>query len=215
MQVIVADDSLLITEGLTRMLESAGVDVIDRFQNADQVLRRIAVTIPDVVVMDIRMPPTFTDEGLVAAQTIRARNPDIGVLVLSQYLESGYAARLLAEVPERVGYLLKERIPDRAILLDALNRIHDGECVIDPTIVSRLIRSRRQHQPLDGLSDREREVLDLMAQGRSNSAIGRALFLSEKTVEAHVRHVFTKLGLQPTPDGHRRVLAVVTVLRAM
>ena len=214
MRVTIADDSLLIREGLARLLAETGIDVIDTVPDADQLLRRVAVATPDVVVLDIKMPPTFREEGLVAAQELRGKHPKVGVLVLSQYLAASYATRLLDEVPERVGYLLKDRVSDVAVLTDALHRIVAGECVIDPTIVARLVRRRASAGPLDALSPREREVLTLMAQGRSNVGIGRELCLTEKTVESHVGRVFQKLGLETSTDDHRRVLAVLTLLKA-
>lgn len=214
MRVIVADDSMLVREGLARLLAEAGLDVIATAASADELLRHVERDEPDVTIVDIKMPPDFTDEGIVAAQSIRRDHPHVGVLVLSQYLDSRYAARLLEDVPERVGYLLKERVSDMAVLADALRRIDDGECVVDPTIVKRLVQRRRQGGPLDTLTDRERQVLSLMAEGRTNRAIGSQLYLSGKTVEVHVRQIFQKLGLQQSPDDHRRVLAVLTVLRA-
>jgi DNA-binding NarL/FixJ family response regulator len=167
-----------------------------------------------VAVIDIRMPPGHGDDGLVAAQEIRRRHPDIGVLVLSHHLESRYAMRLLEETPERAGYLLKERVSDVAVLIDALQRIAEGECVVDPTIVARLMGARRAQRPLEELTAREREVLALMAEGRSNQAICGALFLSPKTVEGHVRQIFMKLGLRESPEQHRRVQAVLAFLRS-
>jgi DNA-binding NarL/FixJ family response regulator len=166
-----------------------------------------------VAIVDIRMPPTHTDEGIVAAQGIRRTHPGVGVLLLSQYLESGYAARLLEEVPEAAGYLLKDRVSDIAVLADALRRVAEGECVVDPTIVSRLMQRPRKHGPLDQLTERELEVLALMAEGRSNHAIGQSLYLSPKTVEFHVRLIFQKLGLEQSAADHRRVLAVLAFLR--
>jgi DNA-binding NarL/FixJ family response regulator len=160
------------------------------------------------------MPPTHTDEGLVAAQRIRREYPETGVLVLSQYVEPSYAMRLLEEHPERVGYLLKERVFDVAILVDALRRLSDGETVIDPTIVSQLVGRRRREDPLAELTEREREVLGLVAEGLSNKAIGARLFVTERTVEAHVKQIFLKLGLTAKPESHRRVLAVLAYLRA-
>jgi serine/threonine-protein kinase len=167
-----------------------------------------------VAIVVIKMPPTYTDEGLVAAEQIRACHPQVGVLVLSQYLESRYATRLLEHHPEAVGYLLKERVSDIAVLADAIRRINDGECVLDPTIVARLIQRPRHQGPLDELTGREREVLALIAEGRSNQAIAALLVLSPKTVEAHVGRAFAKLGLDEGPDYHRRVLAVLAFLRS-
>jgi DNA-binding NarL/FixJ family response regulator len=213
-RVIVADDSMLVREGLARLLAEAGFEVIATAASADELLRHVERDEPDVAIVDIKMPPDFTDEGIVAAQSIRRNHPDVGVLVLSQYLDSRYAARLLEDVPERVGYLLKDRVSEMAVLADALRRIDDGECVVDPTIVKRLVQRRRQSGPLDTLTDRERQVLSMMAEGRTNRAIGSQLYLSGKTVEVHVRQIFQKLGLQQSPDDHRRVLAVLTVLRA-
>jgi DNA-binding NarL/FixJ family response regulator len=164
--------------------------------------------------VDIRMPPTHTDEGLVAAQTIRTDYPEVSVLVLSQYVEASYAIRLLEENPERTGYLLKERVFDPVNLLDALRRLGDGETVVDPTIVSRLLGRRRRVDPLSELTDREREVLALLAEGLSNRALAARLFVTERTVEAHVTQIFLKLGLDTDPDSHRRVLAVLAYLRA-
>jgi serine/threonine-protein kinase len=214
LRVIVADDSMLVREGLARLLAEAGFEVIATAASADELLRHVERDEPDVAIVDIKMPPDFTDEGIVAAQSIRRDHPDVGVLVLSQYLDSRYAARLLEDVPERVGYLLKDRVSEMAVLADALRRIDDGECVVDPTIVKRLVQRRRQSGPLDTLTDRERQVLSMMAEGRTNRAIGSQLYLSGKTVEVHVRQIFQKLGLQQSPDDHRRVLAVLTVLRA-
>ena len=180
----------------------------------EMLLRAVRLTDPDVAIVDIKMPPTHTDEGLVAAREIRSSHPGVGVLVLSHYLESVYALRLLQDHPERVGYLLKERVSDIAVLADALRRIADGECVLDPTIVSRLLNRPRDPGPLATLTDREREVLELIAQGRSNQGIGDKLFLSPKTVETHIRQIFQKLDLVAAPDSHRRVLAVLALLRS-
>jgi DNA-binding NarL/FixJ family response regulator len=160
------------------------------------------------------MPPTYTDEGILAARRIRDLYPSVGVLILSQHLESEYAMRLLTEVPERAGYLLKERLADVAVLVDALRRIAEGECVVDPTIVARLVRRPREPGPLDQLSDRERDVLALMAEGRSNKAISRELFVSPKTIEAHTSQILLKLGIHESDDDHRRVLAVLAYLRS-
>ena len=214
MRVVVADDLMLTREGIARLLESAGVEVAGQAEDADELLRRVRLARPDGVVVDIRMPPTHTDEGLVAANTIRAEHPEIGVLVLSQYVEPSYALRLLEDRPERVGYLLKERVFDAVNLVDALRRLAEGETVVDPTIVSRLLGRRRRVDPLEGLSDREREVLALVAEGLSNHAIATRLFVADRTVEAHVTQIFQKLGLGPDADSHRRVLAVLAYLRA-
>jgi DNA-binding NarL/FixJ family response regulator len=186
MRVLIADDEALLRDGLARLLEDAGFEVVGRCGDAEQLLRMVDKRRPDVAVVDIRMPPNNTDDGVVAAQEIRRRHPRIGALVLSHHLEPHYAMRLLEEVPERAGYLLKQRVSDIAVLADALHRIDEGECVVDPTIVSRLVARKRQRGPLDVLTEREREVLALIAEGLSNTAIGERMFLSPKTVEAHV-----------------------------
>ena len=213
MRVVIADDELLLREGLARLLAETGFEVVGKAADPDDLLRQVERTRPDVVIVDIKMPPTHTEEGLVAAEEIRRAHPDIGVLVLSHYLESRYAMRVLEERPERVGYLLKERVSDVAVLADALRRIADGECVLDPTIVARLVRRPRDQSPLGELTERETEVLSLIAQGHSNRGVCQRLFLSPKTVEAHIRQIFMKLGLEETADYHRRVLAVLTYLR--
>jgi DNA-binding NarL/FixJ family response regulator len=213
-RVVLADDEGLLREGLARLLAEAGVEVVAKAATAPEALRSVALTRPDVAIIDIRMPPGHTDDGLVAAQEIRRTQPDVGVLVLSHHLESRYAIRLIEEAPERAGYLLKERVSDVAVLVDALRRIGEGECVVDPTIVSRLMSARRAQRPLEQLTAREREVLALMAEGRSNRAICDALFLSPKTVEGHVRQIFMKLGVRESPAEHRRVQAVLAFLRS-
>ena len=213
MRVVVAEDLMLTREGIVRLLRDAEIDVVAQAEDAEALLRHVRLVRPDVAIVDIRMPPTHTDEGLVAAQQIRAEHPDVGVLVLSQYVEPSYAMRLLEEHPERVGYLLKERVFDVAILIDALRRIADSETVIDPTIVSRLVGRHRRTDPLAELSGREREVLGLVAEGLSNKAIAARLFVTERTVEAHVKQIFLKLGLNVNPESHRRVLAVLAYLR--
>ena len=169
---------------------------------------------PDVVIVDIKMPPTHTDEGLVIAEEIRESHLDIGVLVLSHYVEPRYAMRLVEQHTGGVGYLLKERVSDVVVLVDALARVHEGECVVDPTIVARLVNRRRGPSALDELTERERDVLALIAEGRSNRGISGRLYLSPKTIEAHVKHIFMKLGVDESPDDHRRVLAVLAYLRA-
>ena len=213
MRVVIADDEVLLREGLDRLLTEAGFDVVGKAATPDELRRRVELNRPDVAIVDIKMPPTHTDEGLVAAQEIRGSHPTVGVLVLSHYLESRYAMRLLQQHPEAVGYLLKERISDIAVLTDAIRRVAEGECVIDPTIVARLLARQRDSGPLTQLTDRERDVLTLMAEGHSNQGICDKLFLSPKTVEAHISQIFSKLGLRDAPGYHRRVLAVLTFLR--
>jgi DNA-binding NarL/FixJ family response regulator len=212
-RVVVADDVMLTREGIVRLLQEAGIDVVAEAEEADGLLRHVRLARPDAAIVDIRMPPTHTDEGLVAAQRIRAEHPEVGVLVLSQYVEPSYAMRLLEEHPERVGYLLKERVFDVAILVDALRRITEGETVVDPTIVSRLVGRHRREDPLVELTEREREVLSLVAEGLSNKGIAHRLFITERTVEAHVKQIFLKLRLAAEPESHRRVLAVLAYLR--
>jgi DNA-binding NarL/FixJ family response regulator len=213
MRVVVADDVLLTRQGIVRLLRDTGIDVVAEAQDAVGLLRQVRLTRPDVAIVDIRMPPTHSDEGLVAAQAIRSEYPEVGVLVLSQYVEPGYALRLIQDQPERVGYLLKERIFDIAVVVDALRRIVDAETVIDPTIVSRLVGRRRHDNPLAKLTRREREVLGLLAEGLSNRAIAARLFVTERTVEAHTTRIFQKLRLSESPNEHRRVLAVLAFLR--
>jgi DNA-binding NarL/FixJ family response regulator len=213
-RVVVADDVLLTRQGIVHLLREAGIEVIAEAEDAEGLLREVRLARPDVALIDIRMPPTHTDEGLVAAQTIRTEHPQVGVLLLSQYVEPSYALRLLQEHPERIGYLLKERVFDIATVVDAMRRIVDGETVIDPTIVARLVGRRRRQDPLTVLSEREREVLGLIAEGLSNRAIAARLYVTERTVEAHVTQIFQKLRLPESPDQHRRVLAVLTFLRA-
>ena len=213
MRVIVADDSLLIREGLVRTLRDKGVDVLTERSSAEGLDQLVTAHRPDVVILDIRMPPTFTDEGLTAAATVRRNHPGVGVLVLSQYLETAYALRLLQDAPERAGYLLKDRIMDIASVIDALRRITEGETVVDPTIVSKLMGRRRNSGSLNRLTPREHEVLSLVAEGMSNRAIGIRLGVSERTIEAHTAQIFQKLGLDMSTATHRRVLATLTYLR--
>jgi DNA-binding NarL/FixJ family response regulator len=213
-RIVIADDEVLLREGLERLLLEAGFDVVGKVGTADELRRKVEFARPDVVIVDIRMPPTHTDEGIVAAQEIRRSHPDVGVLVLSQHLESRYAMRLIEEHPGGTGYLLKQRVSSLGVLTDALMRLRDNECVIDPTIVARLVKRARPAKQLAALTDRERDVLALMAEGRSNRAICAQLFLSPKTVEAHVKHIFMKLGINESPDDHRRVRAVLAYLRS-
>ena len=212
MRVVIADDEMLLRDGLERLLTEAGFTVTGVAANPAELRSLIPATQPDVAIIDIRMPPTHTDEGIVVAQQIRDAHPTVGVLVLSHHLESRYAMRLLEHHPGGVGYLLKQRLSSIAVLTDALQRVSDGECVLDPTIVARLI-ARREHGPMEKLTDRERQVLAQMAEGRSNQGISQRLSVSPKTVEAHVRSILLKLGFDGSPDDHRRVLAVLTFLR--
>ena len=212
MRVIVGDDSALFRAGLVGLLEGAGVEVLGQARDGVELLDLVAAQQPDVVIVDIRMPPTQTDEGLQVAREIRGRWPDVGVLVLSTYLDTDFATDLVTRAQQRVGYLLKDRVQDTDELLDALRRLHHGGSVVDPEVVARLLDRRRVHSPLEALSDREREILSAMAQGRSNQAICERLHLSQRTVESHVGSIFGKLGLQPAPDDHRRVRAVLLYL---
>ena len=214
MRVVVADDIMLIRSGLARLLSDAGVDIVGEAGDAATLLRLVALEKPDVAVVDIRMPPTHTDEGLRAARQIRDSWPGTAVVVLSQYLEPRYAHRLLADQPGYLGYLLKERVTDIAVLLDAMRRVSEGECVLDPTIVARLMRRRRPASPISQLTGREREILALIAEGRSNAGVAELLGISERTVETSCASVFRKLGLEPAHDTNRRVSAVLTMLRA-
>jgi DNA-binding NarL/FixJ family response regulator len=213
MRVVIADDEVLLREGLARLLEELGVTVVGLAGDGESLLRAIALDQPDVAIIDIKMPPNHKDEGLVAASEIRRRYPAVGVLVLSHYLDSRYAMRLLGEHSSGVGYLLKERVSHVHVLMDAMQRVGEGECVVDPTIVARLLTRQRNHGPLTELTDREREVLALMAEGQTNQRIATSLMISSKTVERHVGHIFTRLGLVESEDHHRRVLAVLAWLR--
>ena len=213
MRVVVADDVMLIRSGLARLLIDAGVEVVAEVANADDLLKSVALSMPDVAIVDIRMPPTHTDEGLVAAKRIRELHPETAVVLLSQYLEPRYAERLLTDQPGGLGYLLKERVSNIEVLIDALRRVSEGECVLDPTIVSQLMQRRRPNSPLNRLTSREMQTLALLAEGRSNAGIARQLNVSERTVESMCAQVFQKLDLAPSPDVNRRVLAVLTLLR--
>ena len=214
MRVVIADDAVLFREGLARVLQAAGIQVAAQVGDAEQLLVRVRADPPAAVVVDIRMPPTHTREGLDAAQRIRAEHPEVGVLVLSQYVEPHHAIQLLQDGASGVGYLLKDRVADVDEVIDAVRRVAAGGSVIDPEVVSQLVSRRRTHDPIQELSERERQVLALMAEGRSNQAICERLFLSPKTVEAHVHSIFTRLDLHAAPDDHRRVLAVLAFLRA-
>ena len=211
MRVVLADDAVLLREGIARLLTEEGLDVVGQVTDGEALLAEVESKRPDVVVVDIRMPPTYTVEGLQAAQEIRHRYPDVGVLVLSQHLESRYIVELL-KGGRGVGYLLKERVGDVHAFAEAVRQVAEGGSAIDPEVVGRLLGRARKQNPVETLSAREREVLALMAEGRSNQAIGARLYLNAKTVESHVRNVFTKLGLLQEPDDHRRVLAVLAYL---
>ncbi|QKJ19034.1 response regulator transcription factor [Microbacterium hominis] len=213
MRVVVADDSLLMRRGIVETVRGGGHDVVGEAGDVAQLMGMVSDAMPDAAIIDIRMPPTHTTEGLDAAQRIRAELPATAVLVLSQYVESAYAERLIEESPNGIGYLIKDRILDAHVLLDALDRVHHGQCVVDPTIVAQLLARIRRDDPLARLSAREREVLSYLAEGLTNRAIASAMFVTERTIETHVRNVFDKLGLVEGPDQHRRVLAVLTFLR--
>src|SRR6187402_3704097 len=213
-RVVLADDSVLLREGVARLLEEAGFDVVAQSGTAEDLLRHVAMHKPDVAVVDIRMPPTHTDEGLRAAKEIREQHPETGVLVLSQYVEPGYAMELLSDSAESVGYLLKDRVADIEEFAAAVRRVAEGGSALDPAVVSQLVGRHRRDDPLEELSPREREVLELMAEGRSNQAIAERLFVTLRAVEKHVTGIFVKLDLPATTDDHRRVLAVLAFLNA-
>ena len=212
-RVVLADDSVLLREGVARLLDEVGFDVVAQSGTADDLLRHVAMHKPDVAVVDIRMPPTQTDEGLRAAKQIRETHPETGVLVLSQYVEPGYAMDLLSETAEGLGYLLKDRVADVDEFAAAVRRVAEGGSALDPSVVSELVGRRRRDDPLADLSPREREVLELMAEGRSNQAIAERLFVTLRAVEKHVTSIFVKLRLTATAEDHRRVLAVLALLR--
>lgn len=215
LSAVIAEDSTLLREGLARLLEEADIDVVGQAGNPDELMLKVRSYHPNVAIVDIRMPPTHTDEGLRAAQEIRRRNPSVGILVLSQHVHARYALELLGGGTEGVGYLLKERVSDLGELSSSVERIGHGGSVLDPAVVGQLVGRRRQgNDPLEQLTDREREVLALMAEGRSNKAIGERLYVTEHTVEKHVKNIFQTLRLPPSPDDHRRVLAVVAFLNA-
>ena len=213
-RVVLADDAVLLREALAAALAAAGFEVVGQAGDVPELLRLVELERPDVAVLDVRMPPSHSTEGLEAARLIRAAHPGIGILVLSQYVETRYAVDLLREDPSGVGYLLKDRVTRVADLADAVRRVAAGGSVIDPEVVGRLLGRQRRHSALDELTPREREILGLMAEGRSNQAIADRLVLELKTVEGHVRAIFSKLGLEPAPEDHRRVLAVLAYLRA-
>ena len=215
MRVVLADDAVLLREGLARLLEEAGFDVVGLAADGSALIELVRRTQPDVAIVDIRMPPTHTDEGLQAAKAIRAQWPAIGILVLSQHVNARYALELLSAGTDGVGYLLKERVSDLEELSSSVNRVGHGGSVLDPAVVDELVGRRRQAgNPVQHLTDREREVLGLMAEGRSNHAIAERLFVTEHTVEKHVKNIFGSLQLPQSPDDHRRVLAVVTYLNS-
>jgi serine/threonine-protein kinase PknK len=212
-RVVIADDDLLVREGVASLLHRNGYEVVGQAGDGDHLLTLVRTQKPDLAIVDIRMPPTHTTEGLEAARTIRAELPDVAILVLSAYVDINHAMELLRS-GERSGYLLKRRVTDMDVFVDTLQRLVRGGSVVDPTLISELVDARRIDDPLEELSQREREVLALMAQGRSNGGIARRLWISERTVEKHVQSILAKLGLPETTDDHRRVLAVVTFLKA-
>jgi DNA-binding NarL/FixJ family response regulator len=214
MRVVIADDSVLLREGIARLLTGEEFEIAAKVGSAEELLDCVDADAPDVAVVDIRMPPTQTDEGLVAAKTIRRRWPHVGVLVLSQYTDTEYALQLLEGGEERCGYLLKDRVLDAGQLADAVRRVGDGGVVIDPDLVARLVGRARSESPLDELTPREHEVLALMAEGLTDRGIGEQLFVTPKTVETHIRHIFSKLQLPETATDNKRVHAVLAYLRS-
>jgi DNA-binding NarL/FixJ family response regulator len=213
LRVVIAEDTALLREGLSRLLADAGMQVAGTAADAQQLLHIVAALRPQVVLADVRMPPTHTTEGLQAARAIRQQWPGTSVVVLSQYVETEQLFQLLADDPRGIGYVLKERVADIGQFTDAIRRVAAGESVIDPEVVSRLVARPRRDSPLKILTEREQGVLALMAEGRSNQAIAGQLYMSHKTVETHIGNIFTKLGLAPAPEDHRRVLAVLAFLR--
>jgi len=212
-RIVLADDAVLLREALAAALAASGFEVVGQAVDVPGLLALVDRALPDVAVLDVRMPPTHTTEGLEAARRIRADHPTIAILVLSQYVETRYAVDLIRDDPAGVGYLLKQRVMKLDDLSDAVRRVAAGGSVIDPEVVARLLGRRRSHSPLDELTQREREILALMAEGRSNAAIAERLTLELRTVEGHVRTIFSKLGLEPTTEDHQRVLAVLAYLR--
>lgn len=216
MRVVLADDSLILREGLARLLHEAGFEVVGQASTGKELLDQVDTTQPDVAIVDIRMPPTHTDEGLRAAHEIRARHPSVAILVLSQFVRPSYALELLSEGTEGLGYLLKDRVSDLDELTSSVRRVAEGGSVLDPLVVQQLVsRPRTGPDPLDDLTEREREVLELMAEGRSNKAIGQQLYITEHTVEKHVKNILGKLRIPTSADDHRRVLAVLTYLNSV
>jgi DNA-binding NarL/FixJ family response regulator len=214
-RIVVADDAVILREGLARLLEEAGFEVAGLAADAGELFELVDRCRPDVAIVDIRMPPSFTDEGLRAATMIRSRWPQTGILVLSQHVQARYAVELLAQGTDGVGYLLKDRVSDLAELSSSVRRVGEGGSVLDPSVVAQLVGQRRKgDNPLEALTERELDVLALMAEGRSNKAIGERLFITEHTVEKHVKNIFGTLRLPPSADDHRRVLAVVTFLNS-
>jgi DNA-binding NarL/FixJ family response regulator len=214
MRVIVGEDSVLFREGIVRVLDEAGFEVVAQVGDAEELMEEVSAHKPDVAIVDIRMPPTETDDGLRAAIEIRRRLPETGVVVLSQYLEEGYALDLIADTAEGTGYLLKDRVGDVERFADSVRRVGEGGSALDPEVVAHVLGRRRRDDPLAELTEREHEVLSLMAEGRSNQAIAEQLEVSERAVEKHVTRIFGKLGLMPAAEDHRRVLAVLAFLRS-
>jgi DNA-binding NarL/FixJ family response regulator len=214
LRVVIAEDSVLMREGIASLLEGAGFEIVGKSSTADDLLLKVRSYKPDVAIVDIRMPPSHTDEGLVAAKAIREQHPEVGVLVLSQYVEPSYAMELIADDAEGVGYLLKDRIPDVDEFSSSVRRVAEGGSALDPAIVTQLVGRRRGDDPVETLTPREREVLELMAEGRSNQSIAQKLVVTERAVEKHVTSIFGKLRLPATAEDHRRVLAVLAFLRS-
>jgi DNA-binding NarL/FixJ family response regulator len=214
MRIVIADDTVLIREGTARLLEEAGFEVVAQAGDAEDLLRKVRAHRPDVAIIDVRMPPNNAEDGLLAALKIREELPNVGILLLSQYVEDRYLAELLGEGAAGVGYLLKDRVSEIERLDDAVRRIAAGASVLDPEVVGEMLGRRREAGPLESLTDRERRVLELMAEGRTNRAIAEQLFISERAVERHVTAIFSKLDLPTTGEDHRRVLAVLTYLRS-